>query len=305
MICCGDLPAQEDTSVVKPPPIDTIQRVDTLSNSVPSTVKEDSVSRRPVIKDSGWRYDRSIPLMYQVINRHPYFGFNAKPELPANSDIKVFKGKELLFYFLLGLLLLFAFLKQAFPKYFNDLFRLFFRTTLKQRQIREQLMQTPLPSLLLNGFFFISGGLYVAFLLQHFRFIGDDDFWLYALYSCVGLSLIYLVKFLGLKVMGWVFSIPEAANSYIFIVFIINKVIGVFLLPFLIMLAFLEGQGHQIAMVLSWVGVGGLYLYRFILTYSAIHNQVRFNLFHFFLYLCAFEIAPLLLIYKLLLIIFQ
>ena len=71
------------------------------------------------------------------------------------------------------------------------------------------------------------------------------------------------------------------------------------------LVAFLEGQAYQVALILSWLGVGGLYLYRFILTYSAIHNQVRFNIFHFFLYLVAFEIAPLLLIYKLLLLIFQ
>ncbi len=249
--------------------------------------------------------DSSIPLMYQVLKRHPYFGFLAPLQTTPVSDLKVFRNKDLLFYVLLALLLIFAFLRQAFSKYFTDLFRLFFRTTLKQRQIREQLMQTPLPSLLLNGFFVISGGLYIAFLLLHFGLITDPEFWLYFFYCSVGLSLIYLVKFLGLKVTGWVFGIEEATNSYIFIVFIINKVIGVFLLPFVILLAFLQGQGYQIALVLSWAGVGGLFLYRFILSYSAIHNQVRFNIFHFFLYFCAFEIAPLLLIYKLLLVVFQ
>jgi hypothetical protein len=304
ILCCGNLSAQEDTAV-KPTVIDTIQPGDTISRAIPVPVVRDTLSRMPEIKDTGWRYDLSLPLQYQVMKGHPYYGFGATPEMPVNSDLKIFKGKETLFYVLLALLLLFAFLRQAFPKYFNDLFRLFFRTTLKQRQIREQLMQTPLPSLLLNGFYFICAGLYVGFLLEHFEFISENQFWLYSLYSCIGLSIIYLVKFVGLKVTGWVFGIPDAANSYIFIVFIINKVIGVFLLPFLVLIAFLDGQGYEIALVLSWLGVGGLYLYRFILTYSAVHNQVRFNLFHFFLYLCAFEIAPLLLIYKLLLIIFQ
>ena len=57
--------------------------------------------------------------------------------------------------------MIFALLKMGFAKYFNDLFRVFFRTTLKQRQIKEQLMQTPLPSLIFNGFFVASAGLYV------------------------------------------------------------------------------------------------------------------------------------------------
>jgi len=76
------------------------------------------------------------------------------PLLPESAK-KNFQGKELQFYLLVILLLIYGMLKRAFPKYFNDLFRLFFRTTIKQLQVREQLMQTPLPSLLLNIFFVI------------------------------------------------------------------------------------------------------------------------------------------------------
>jgi hypothetical protein len=209
-----------------------------------------------------------------------------------------YTGKDTLFYVLVILLLIFALLRQAFPKYFTDLFRLFFRTTLKQRQIREQLIQTPLPSLLMNGFFVITGALYIDFLLNRYGLAPVDNFWLLFLYCAIGLSLIYFVKFLGLKISGWLFNMEEAADSYIFVVFVVNKVIGIFLLPFLVALAFMQGPGYTVAWVLSWVGVAGLLIYRLILTYAAIRNQVRVNPFHFFLYLCAFEIAPLLLIYK-------
>ena len=203
------------------------------------------------------------------------------------------------------MLLVFAFLRNAFAKYFSDLFRLFFRTTLKQRQIRDQLMQTPLPSLLFNGFFVVSVGLYADFMLVYFKLIVRHDFWNYYFYCCAGLAAIYLVKYAGLKVMGWIFNLRDAADSYIFVVFVVNKVVGIFLLPFLVMIAFMGEPGYTIAVVSSWVGVGSLIGYRFILSYAAVRNQVRFNPFHFFLYLCAFEIAPLLLIYKLLLVFFQ
>ena len=65
-----------------------------------------------------------------------------------------------------------------FAKYFNDLFRVFFRTTLKQRQIKEQLMQTPLPSFAFNIFFIASAGLYADFLLFHFGIEPVRNFWL-------------------------------------------------------------------------------------------------------------------------------
>ncbi len=263
----------------------------------------DSVSKRPDTIGRMWQVLDSIPLQKQILQRHPYFDFNTKALL-LKSEKKEFHGKELLFYVIIALIIIFGLLKLAFAKYFTDLFRVFFRTTLKQRQIKEQLMQTPLPSLVFNVFFVASAGLYINFLLHYFNFTPVNNFWLMYLYCCIGLSVIYLVKFVGLTICGWLFNMQKAADSYIFIVFIINKVIGVSLLPFIVLLGFTDGVVYSVALVLSWCCVGGLILYRFILGFAAIRNEVRFNLFHFFLYLCAFEVAPLLLIYKLLLFFF-
>ena len=223
----------------------------------------------------------------------------------SGATKKVFPGKELLFYVLIILLLFFAFLKNVFPKYFGDLFRLFFRTTLKQRQIREQLMQTTLPSLAFNLFFVITAAMYIDLLLQHFNLLPVKNFWLLFLYCLAGLSIMYLLKFVGLKISGWLFNMKNAAEAYIFIVFIINKMMGIYLLPFLILLSFTEGNLYHVFLILSWIGLAMLFIYRFILTFGAVHNQIKVNLFHFFLYLCAFEIVPLLLIYKLLVYFFQ
>ena len=241
---------------------------------------------------------RSVKILFILL----FIGAKANAQ---ESNIKQFQGKEALFYLIILLILIFAFLKRAFPKYFNDLFRVFFRSTLKQRQIKEQLIQTPFPSILLNGFFVVSGGLYIAFLVQYFRLDPLGNFWLMFIYGSILLSLIYLVKFCTLKASGWVFSMEEQADSYIFIVFIINKMLGIFLIPFLVLLAFAQGGLYKAGITLSCVAVGAMYIYRGILTYSAIRNQVKVNPFHFFLWLLAFEIAPLLLIYKGLLLFFR
>ncbi|MBL0272516.1 MAG: DUF4271 domain-containing protein [Chitinophagaceae bacterium] len=273
-------------------------------DSLPVTVTPDSVSKK-TLRDSGWVMKTgisfsSVEFNWQVLQHHPYFGFQKESTSPEISERKQFNGKEWLFYLLIFLLVVFALIRRTFPKYFNNLFRLFFRTTLKQRQIREQLMQTPLPSLLLNGFFVVTGGLYITFLLQHFKLDPVHNFWLLFLYSSLGLSAAYFIKFIGLKVSGWLFNFPEAAESYTFIVFIVNKMIGILLLPFLVLLAFCLGDVYSVGLTLSGCLVAGLLVYRFILTFTAIRNQVKVNPFHFILYLCAFEIAPLLLVYKVL-----
>jgi hypothetical protein len=248
----------------------------------------------------------SFPLLrWSPVARHPLFVSKQKDVIKIDASKRQVQGKENLFYLLVVLFIIFAVIKNVFAKYFDDLSRVFFRTTLKQKQIREQLMQMPLPSLLLNGFFVLSGGFYLVFVIRHFALDSVDSFWWMLLYCCLGLALAYFVKYAGLKICGWLFDLEEAADSYIFIVFIINKMIGVLLLPFLLVLAFSVGNLYSIGLILSWCLIGGLLIYRFTLTYAAVRNQVKVNPFHFFLYLCAFEIAPLLLVYKGLLIFFR
>jgi len=233
---------------------------------------------------------------------------SAKKQIPVQvlkeGDKKVFSGKEYLFYYLIFLLILFGLLRRAFAKYFYDLFRVFFKTTLKQRQTQEQLLQSSLASVFMNSFFVLSAGLYVNFLLQYFHLVISENFWLQYVYCIGALAAIYLAKFIGLKITGWLFNVSNITDSYIFIVFIINKMLGIFLLPFLLLLAFANDPLYSYAMFISWIGLGLLVIYRFILSYSAVRKEVKLNSFHFILYILGFEVIPLLLIYKLLLIIF-
>ena len=293
------------------PAVDSLHR-DSLpkpADSLTATVKADTLElvRKPST-DTGWVMSTpGIPsgpqMTTEALRHNRWFQMSAAPRM-IRKEVRRYQGKELIFYILVALCLFFAGMRQAFPKYFNDLFRLFFRTTLKQRQIREQLMQTPLPSLMLNGFYVITAGLYIDIILQHFKLGPSVPFWLLFVYAALALSAIYFIKFLGLKLSGWIFNMEEAASAYVFIVFVVNKMVGIFLLPVVICLAFMEEPGYSAALVISWCGVGGLLLYRLVLTFGAVRNQVRVNPFHFFLYLCAFEIAPVLLIYKGLLVFF-
>ncbi|HJW18779.1 MAG TPA: hypothetical protein VJ499_16735, partial [Flavisolibacter sp.] len=82
---------------------------------------------------------------------HPFFQFTNPTR--HSISIKQWQGKEAIFYTLIGLLIFFALIKNGFYRYIQDLFKIFFRTSVRQRQIKEQLVSSPLPSLLLNIFF--------------------------------------------------------------------------------------------------------------------------------------------------------
>lgn len=294
----AQLPADSSaTRIGKPaPPVQDSTRQDSLLQAAPPAL-QDTTAALP----KKYPYPLDASNYQELIYKKAFpFGFEAE-ETYEGAALHQYRGKELLFYALTGLLLVFSLLRSAFAKYIHDLFRLFFRTTIKQRQITEQLSQTPLPSLLFNVFFLVTGGLYTDFVLQHFQLAPVGDFWLMFVYAAGALGAIYSVKFLSLKFLGWVFNVSSATDAYIFIVFVINKVIGIFLLPFLVLIAFTSGGLYQVAMVLSWCVIGSLFIYRFFLSFSAVRNQIKVRPFHFLLYLLAFEIAPLLLIYKLLL----
>lgn len=233
-----------------------------------------------------------------VYNRQPYFSFtNPVKRLVAKRQ---WQGKEPLFYSTVALLIFFALVRNNFSRYATDLFSLFFRTTIKQRQIKEQLIQAPLPSLLLNALFILSGALFINLLLAHYGLGRSFAFWLLFLYAILGLIAIYIVKFITLKLCGWIFHMSDVTDSYTFVVFTTNKIIGIALLPFIILLAFTTGPFQQGIYTLSITIVVALFLYRFYLSFVTIERQLNISFFHFLLYLIGFEIVPLLLINKLL-----
>jgi hypothetical protein len=221
----------------------------------------------------------------------------------ADDDLMILKAVDFsqtdyLFYLLVGMFLLLGMVRTAFPKYFNDLFALFFQSTFKQKSIREQLSQTALPSLLLNILFFFSAGFFLYILTGYYQlhvaqtFEGNLGIWILVL------ILVYVSKLLLIRLLGWIFQLQEATQSYNFIVFMMNKVMGVALLPFLLLLCFGPANWRPVVITLSFFLIAAMLTYRYIIAYPAVRPTVRLNRFHFFIYLCTFEIIPFALIYK-------
>ena len=206
-------------------------------------------------------------------------------------------SKDDLFYLMAGVIFCLAFIRAVFSKYFRNLFLFFFQTSLRQQQIREQLLQDNLASLFINLLFFISTGLYISLLINYKNWASVSYGWL-ALFCAVILILIYLGKYFFLLFAGWVFNTKEAAGSYIFLVFMVNKMMGILLIPFLLILSFANATVVDVGITVSIGLIGLLYLYRYLVSFSAIRNKLKVNALHFFLYLCAVEVLPLLLIYK-------
>ena len=196
---------------------------------------KDSISVKPVVKPSqAVVYQQT---MGQLLKHNIFLVSNTTPVATAYQERKP-SQTEFKFYILLGTILFLSFLRFFYSRYFNNLFRVFFNTSLRQGQLTDQLLQAKLASMLFNLFFVITGGLYVYFLLIHHGWISGENS-LIALGMSVGiLALIYFIKFLTLKFTGWLTGYKEVADTYLFIIFLINKIFSILLIPFIVVLGF-------------------------------------------------------------------
>jgi len=299
------LPAADTVKKVVAPAIRKPRKRDSLATETPAPViVNEAVPAHavPINQDSinAVYAKQHISAVQDVLKKNAYFRFFAQP-IRLNMELRKEKSDDGMFYFLAGLVFYFALIRLFFGKYLDNLVSIFFRVTMRHQQIREQMLQTPLPSLLLNILFIISASLYSAFIVDHYGLSPFTSVWPMFGYCILAVSVIYLAKFIFLKITGWIFNVSAATDTYIFIVFLVNKMIGVFLLPILVLLAFPKSIIYSGAITISYILLALLFFYRFFISYRPVRNEIKVNRFHFFIYLCAFEIAPLLLIYKVLL----
>ncbi len=226
---------------------------------------------------------------------------------PSSVDVAVIKhnniyDKNAIFYLLAGIILFLAIIRRVFLKYFITLFRVFFNTSLRQSQLVDQLTMAKLPSLIFNIFFVVAGGIYVYLILSYYQLLSPLKMWFNIAISIVGIAVIYVTKFCTLKFTGWISGYQEEADTYTFVVFLVNKIVGILLAPFIVIIAFSNIYLAQIAIVTSFLLLAMFMLLRFIRSYSLLQRRIQVSPYHFFLYIIGVEFLPLLLIHKALLI---
>jgi len=106
----------------------------------------------------------------------------------------------------------------------------------------------------------------------------------------------WFTKNLSISFIGNLFKNYIILTDYIQTNFIFNMVIGILLLPIVILAVFLPSIEMVYTGVMVWLAV---YLYRIIRQIFTGLSYRKFSLFYRILYLCTFEIIPLLVLTKL------
>jgi len=207
-------------------------------------------------------------------------------------------------WFIGALFLLVAYytaLRALYGRVLRNLFGAFTSTTVANQAVRDENLLMQRTSVLLSVLFYFSGGLFL-YTLSTLRgwenpYLGEgfQQFFLFT----VLLGTAYAVKLVLLKLLGFVLHAGKLVSQYIFNVFLINNVLGVVLVPLLACIAFLPPAIRPYLVYGTAAMIGLLWVFRIVRGIRSWFGMPHYSVYYLILYLCAFEFAPLIVIFKL------
>lgn len=216
------------------------------------------------------------------------------PEIPDNLASKGDSGNFLFWVLLIIILLLTVFinLNRSLP---GQVYKAIFNENYLKYLQRSYTSDNRFLYLLFYFFFVLNGGIFIFLNIRYFT--GQSDISL--LFLCwLGLAGLYIVRHQFIRYIQYVYPLEKTFGVLNFSIMVYNVFLGMALLPVNVILAF---SPEWFARIFLFTGIGviiGLYLIRQLRAVISSLSDVASHPVHFFLYLCACEIMPLLIVGK-------
>ncbi len=223
-----------------------------------------------------------------------------RPRRMLSTKEKKERYQQFLFITILAMTVMLTLAMTIFRVFIGKLWKAFLNDNLLSQLLREQSSGVRVGSLILYIMFFINAGIFAFLALKYFNIkIAESN--IGALMLCIsGISGFYVIKHLMLSGVGYIFPVDKEISRYNFTIVVFNIIAGVFLVP-LILFAAYAPENVRGAFIYLTVGLlFGLLAFRGLRGLFIAGRFFAWHKFHFFLYLCAVEFAPLLVIIKLL-----
>jgi len=190
-----------------------------------------------------------------------------------------------------------AFAKAAFSNRFNDFLWVIGNSKYLKIYSRDQKFIDQFDGLLFLNLIISSAIFYFIWYNTFFDSIVFDVVLFVKL--LIGIGAIILIKVLLERLIGSLFEIDSLIDSYVFQKTNYKNYIGLILLPINVLLIFaVQPSKTIIYIIISFLFV--INLVGFITSFKIHQKLILNNLFYIILYLCAFEIAPYIILYKVL-----
>ena len=221
-----------------------------------------------------------------------------KVESKKVTGTEVVDDEQFKFWLTLSVLILITLILTIYRSQLGQAYRAFSNENVMRMLHREKGTVAYLPYYILYGLFIINAGIY-GYLLQRFFGINDGVGNLNLLGMTTGLvAVLLLAKHLVVRTLGWVFPLQKEASIYSMTITIFGVVMSLVLLAANLTIAYAPSSIIPFCVNLSFFVLGSLYFFRSIRGLSIGSKFLNNNKFHFFIYLCAVELAPVLILWK-------
>jgi hypothetical protein len=193
-----------------------------------------------------------------------------------------------------GTLLFLAFLMTLLRNQVQKTAQAFLSDNWLNQLFREQAGRGILPFLLLYSLFMLNAGIFLFFLLRYFQVNLPGNF-LLQISGCIGIIIIaFLLKHIVVSMIGYIFPVHKETERYNFLIIVFGIIIGLALVPINVLLAYGPPNIAPFLVFGALAFLGATYVFRTLRSLIIANRFLMFYQFHFLLYICTVEIAPIL-----------
>lgn len=210
------------------------------------------------------------------------------------------QSRELWIILTLALLIgLVGLVRALFPAAFGRIIGAFFDNTLFNQLIKEDGPFLSWPYLLLYVVMGFSMGMfgYQVFLTGFAASNLETDLHFFLLLS-LAIMLLFGLKLIVIRLVSYVFDIRRLFRSYVIVLFLSYYMVAFLLLVFALLMSLLPYSEAEWLVPMALFLTGFLLIFRLGKAAFDILRNYRFPIFYFIVYLCTLELAPLLILIK-------
>ncbi len=230
-----------------------------------------------------------------------FFGHSLKP-IHSTPILKINEASYWEGIVLFVIFSIYVLIRVSEPRKILKIFTSVFSLQESKQLFREEFKLTKRLSVLLGIGFILVAAFLIQFTNNYFGLILHNYSHLqqYSFFVMI-LSLVYLIKFLANYILAFISSNNELSKEYLFNVFVFAQTIGIVIFPLIVCLQFTKypAEWFLYPALIICAGFYGLRMFRGFIIASTEQN---IGILYIFLYLCALEILPMLVLIKFLLV---
>ncbi|HLT88002.1 MAG TPA: DUF4271 domain-containing protein [Sphingobacterium sp.] len=190
-----------------------------------------------------------------------------------------------------------ALVRLAFPADFTMIVQAYYDERTLQQVSKEDNMLTSWPYIFLYLIFSLALGLFIVLMessFERFDVLSLENY----VRTAFLVALLFIIKILLIRFISFVFEIDRLVREYVTVLYLVYFNSMLFLMPFLLTVTLVPTAYFKILLILFSVLVSILFIYRFLRTAFRLFGNLKFSVFYLILYLCALEVAPILILVR-------